>query len=74
MRDQMVAGLDAFRAALGGGPPLKFQIMPPGASHHEAGGLAMGTDSELSVTDSFGRFHSVPNLVAADVQRQCCKN
>jgi len=43
-----------------------LQIMPPGASHHEAGGLRMGTDPKSSVTDSYGRFHSVHNAVVVD--------
>jgi choline dehydrogenase-like flavoprotein len=50
LRDQMVAGLDAIRAALGAGPAPQVQVMPPGASHHEAGGLAMGSDPNVSVT------------------------
>jgi choline dehydrogenase-like flavoprotein len=66
LRDRMVAGLEAIRVALGAGPALQVQVMPPGASHHEAGGLAMGTDPNLSVTDPYGRFHSTVNVVVAD--------
>jgi choline dehydrogenase-like flavoprotein len=66
LRDQMVLGLESVRAVLGAGPALQVQVMPPGASHHEAGGLAMGTDPNLSVTDAYGRFHAVPNVVVAD--------
>jgi choline dehydrogenase-like flavoprotein len=66
LRDAMTAGLEEIRAALGAGPSVLTQVMPPGASHHEAGGLAMGTDSNVSVTDPFGRFHEIPNIVAAD--------
>lgn len=66
LRDQMVAGLESVRVALDGGPSLQVQVMPPGASHHEAGGLAMGTDPKLSVTDSYGRFHNVRNVVVSD--------
>jgi choline dehydrogenase-like flavoprotein len=66
LRDKMVTGLDSVREALKAGAALQLQIMPPGASHHEAGGLVMGTDSDLSVTDSFGRCHSVSNVVVVD--------
>jgi choline dehydrogenase-like flavoprotein len=66
LRDQMVAGLEAVRNALSAGVALQLQIMPPGASHHEAGGLAMGTDPKSSVTDAYGRFHTVQNVVVAD--------
>ena len=66
LRDQMVAGLEAVRNALGGGPALVLQVMPPGASHHEAGGLAMGVDPKLSITDPYGRFHSIYNVMVAD--------
>ena len=66
LRDAMTAELDAIRAALGAGPSVLTQIMPPGASHHEAGGLCMGTDAEVSVTDPYGRFHFTPNIVVAD--------
>jgi choline dehydrogenase-like flavoprotein len=66
LRDQMVAGLEAVRNALSAGAALQLQIMPPGASHHEAGGLAMGTDPKSSVTDAYGRFHTVQNVVVAD--------
>ena len=40
LRDAMTAGLEKIRAALGAGPSVLTQIMPPGSSHHEAGGLA----------------------------------
>lgn len=40
--------------------------LPPGASYHEAGGLIMDTDPGSSVTDAFGRFHQLPNLVAVN--------
>jgi choline dehydrogenase-like flavoprotein len=43
-----------------------MQQFAPGDSHHEAGGLMMGSDPTSSVTDPFGRFHSIPNVVVAD--------
>jgi choline dehydrogenase-like flavoprotein len=66
LRDKMVDGLDAVREALKADVALQLQIMPPGASHHEAGGLIMGTDSDLSVTDPYGRCHSARNVVVVD--------
>lgn len=63
--EQMRAGLEATRVALGA-DPAEVDVRTPGASHHEAGGLAMGHDPAHSVTDAFGRFHAVKNLVAAD--------
>jgi|SRR5579863_4434687 len=66
LREAMTAELDAIRAALGAGPSVLTQIMPPGASHHEAGGLCMGTDRDVSVTDPYGRFHLTSNIVVAD--------
>jgi hypothetical protein len=38
----------------------------PGSSYHEAGGLDMGEDPTISVTDVDGRFHSVGNLYCND--------
>ena len=42
------------------------RIAGPGASYHEAGGLAMGSDAATSVTDAEGRFHGAPDLVCVD--------
>lgn len=36
-----------------------------GTTHHETGGLWIGTDSTRSVTDENGRFHHTENLFAA---------
>ena len=36
------------------------------AGQHQAGTCRMGTDPKTSVTDQFGRIHSVPNLFVAD--------
>jgi choline dehydrogenase-like flavoprotein len=36
-----------------------------GTTHHETGGLWMGTDPATSVTDDEGRFHHTENLYAA---------
>lgn len=41
-----------------------FDIVPD--SKHIMGGLWMGNDPERSVTDAYGRFHSVANLYCAD--------
>jgi choline dehydrogenase-like flavoprotein len=64
--DAMTAGLNQVGTALGANEALKIQQFAPGDSHHEAGGLIMGTDPTSSVTDAFGRFHSVPNVIVAD--------
>lgn len=50
------------------GPPIDSveRFRPPGSSYHEAGGLDMGVNPATSVTDPDGRFHTTPNLVAAD--------
>lgn len=38
----------------------------PGSSYHEAGGLDMGEGPGNSVTDGYGRFHHLPNLICSD--------
>jgi choline dehydrogenase-like flavoprotein len=65
LRDEMRAAMERVRAALEA-TPQEPELLPPGASYHEAGGLVMGTDRRTSVTDPFGRFHMVQNVVAAD--------
>jgi len=37
-----------------------------GASQHQAGTCRMGNDPHISVTDKYGRIHSVPNVFVAD--------
>jgi choline dehydrogenase-like flavoprotein len=64
-RDRMSDAIDRAGTALGG-EPAPVQILAPGASFHEAGGLAMGVDAKRSVTDPFGRFHGCPSLVVMD--------
>ena len=64
-RDQMTAGLEQVRSALGG-DSAEVRVMPQGASHHEAGGLVMGESAASSVVDGYGRFRSVERLVVAD--------
>lgn len=44
----------------------QIQTMPPGASHHESGGLMAGVDPVTSVVDAFGRFHCLQNVVVVD--------
>jgi len=63
--EQMRAGLEKVRVALGA-DPAEIQTLPAGASHHEAGGLMMGADPTNSVTNPHGQFHSIRNLVAVD--------
>jgi len=64
--EEMVKGLDQVRAALGGGQAFQLQTFNPGDSHHEGGGLAMGSDASAAVTDPHGRFYSLPNLQVVD--------
>jgi choline dehydrogenase-like flavoprotein len=64
-RDRMVTAIAQVRIALGA-DAAQIQIMPPGASHHEAGGLIMGADGASSVCDGFGRIRTVQRLVVAD--------
>lgn len=45
---------------------VEDRLSGPGGSYHEAGGLDMGTDPAVSVTDPDGRFHGVSNLVCVD--------
>jgi choline dehydrogenase-like flavoprotein len=66
LRDDMLAALEQTRIALGAGEAPQVQTLPPGASHHEAGGMIMGDDPHLSVTDSFGRVRAMPNVVCTD--------
>jgi choline dehydrogenase-like flavoprotein len=55
------------RVAAGLGAELvRTQENGPGAALHEFGGLRMGTDPALSVTDPHGRFWRVRNLSCAD--------
>jgi choline dehydrogenase-like flavoprotein len=62
---QMQAGLESVRDALQA-EDAEIRVFEPGDSHHEAGGLTMGVDPEASVTDAYGRFHQMPNVVVAD--------
>ncbi|CAN5455158.1 GMC family oxidoreductase [soil metagenome] len=65
LRQQMVDAISRVGVAIGG-DAAPVQTMPLGASHHEAGGLAMGTDAGTSVVDRFGRFWATKGLVVAD--------
>ena len=65
LQEKMRDSLEKVRIALNA-TPIDPTILPPGASYHEAGGLIMGTNSGTSVTDTFGRFHKVLNLLAVD--------
>lgn len=64
--DQMAAGITAAGKALGATTVGEVERFKPGDSHHEAGGMMMGTDPASSVVDPFGRAHSTPNVVVAD--------
>jgi choline dehydrogenase-like flavoprotein len=63
--DEMAAGIEqvgtALHATIG-----KVERFSPGDSHHEGGGMMMGADPATSVTDPYGRAHSVANVVVAD--------
>jgi choline dehydrogenase-like flavoprotein len=65
LRDQMLSAIEHVRGALAA-DEAEVTSLPPGASFHEAGGLIMGRDPKRSVTDPFGHFHSVPNMLAVD--------
>ena len=65
LRDEMTRAVTAAGEALGA-PPAAVQVMPTGASHHEAGGLIMGDVPETSVLDPYGRFRAVARLACAD--------
>jgi hypothetical protein len=45
-------------------PPLTDNIDGLGTTHHETGGLVMGTDPTTSVTNVDGRFHHISNAYA----------
>jgi choline dehydrogenase-like flavoprotein len=65
LQDRQVQVLGEVQKALGADPADVVRL-PPGASHHEAGGLIMGPAPRDSVTDRFGRFWSVKCLVVCD--------
>jgi choline dehydrogenase-like flavoprotein len=65
LRQAMEDELERVRAALPA-DRAQVQVMPPGTSHHESGGLIAGDDPAASVVDGFGRFHRVGNIVVAD--------
>lgn len=65
LRDRMVAAITTAGAAIGA-DPAEVQVMPSGASHHEAGGLPIGTDPATSVADPWGRMRAIRHLVVAD--------
>lgn len=65
LQDRQAELLGEVRKALGAAP-ADIVRLPPGASHHEAGGLIMGSTPGDSVTDEFGRFWSVKRLIACD--------
>jgi choline dehydrogenase-like flavoprotein len=64
--DQMAAGIAAVGKALDATELGEVERFKPGDSHHEAGGMMMGTDPASSVVDPFGRAHSAPNVAVAD--------
>jgi choline dehydrogenase-like flavoprotein len=45
---------------------VRSQVNAPGAALHEIGGLRMSEEPGVGVTDTFGRFWSLPNLSVAD--------
>ncbi|MGB3549610.1 MAG: GMC oxidoreductase [Candidatus Binatus sp.] len=62
---RQVNALEVTRKAMGAEPAL-VQTMPMGASHHEAGGLMIGSNPAASVADPYGRIRSVERLVVCD--------
>jgi choline dehydrogenase-like flavoprotein len=64
--DAMAAGIEQVGVALKAEELGAVERFSPGDSHHEGGGMAMGTDPSTAVTDPFGRSHAVPNVVVAD--------
>jgi len=64
--EEMAAGIERVGQALGVEAPGEVERFGPGDSHHEAGGMAMGTDPTRSVVDPFGRCHGVTNVIVAD--------
>jgi len=65
LQQAQIAALEEVRVALGAGS-APVQSMPGGASHHEAGGLALGADPDKSVADPFGCVRGVAGLYAFD--------
>jgi choline dehydrogenase-like flavoprotein len=65
LRDAQTQAMEAVRVSLSA-DTAQVQLMPQGSSHHEAGGLIMGSDASSSVTDGFGRFRTVDKLLSAD--------
>ena len=63
------AALDLARA-VAGNDPTKFKFVSQardglGTTHHEAGTLWLGTDTQTSVTNLDGRFHHISNAYVA---------
>uniref|UniRef100_A0A486XS92 Glucose-methanol-choline (GMC) oxidoreductase:NAD binding site n=1 Tax=Rheinheimera sp. BAL341 TaxID=1708203 RepID=A0A486XS92_9GAMM len=65
LREQMKATIASIGDALG----MKLTrdgYANIGGSYHEAGGLDMGNDSKISVTDKHGRVHTMDNIYVVD--------
>jgi choline dehydrogenase-like flavoprotein len=65
LRERMRTALLEIGRTLGAGE-VEVEVLTPGRSYHEAGGLGMGTDAATSVTDPGGRFWKYSNLFACD--------
>lgn len=65
LRQAQSEALEKVRVSLNA-DSAQVQIMPQGSSHHEAGGLIMGSDASSSITDGYGRFRTVEKLLVAD--------
>ncbi len=61
----MRQGIDSVRVALGAGD-APIDPYPLGASYHEAGGLAMGSDAASGVLDPWGRAWGDPRVCVVD--------
>ncbi|MGO1120653.1 FAD-dependent oxidoreductase [Rhodovibrionaceae bacterium A322] len=63
--DEMQAYLPGVAEAMGA-ELVRSQVHTPGSALHEIGGLRMSPDPKEGVTDTYGRFWSLPNLSVAD--------
>ena len=71
LANAMDAAILALANQLAGNNPANLQIASQnrdglGTTYHEAGTLWMGTNPQMSVTDSNGRFHHISNAYCAD--------
>ncbi len=63
--DEMAAFLPQVAEGVGA-ELVRSQVNAPGSALHEIGGLRMSAEPGEGVTDTYGRFWSLPNLSVAD--------